>query len=104
MTIPGSSGSNMQRSAPRFKFTRTVAFLGCFLRVLCDRNIIESPNVAELCRQMAGLFSTGRSDVLSAHCLRNYFDNPNPENLEKLLEELKICVRYTEKFIQRQRL
>jgi uncharacterized protein YcgL (UPF0745 family) len=80
-----------------------VAFLGALLRVLCDRDIVEDPNVAELCRRMSHFLYTGRQENISPHSLRNSFDDPKPEVLVKLLEELKLCEKYTEKFIDRQR-
>jgi hypothetical protein len=93
-----------QKPVYKFRLTCTVAFLGAMLRVLCDRNIVENPNIAELCRRMANSFYTDRQNSLSPHSFRNFFDNPSPEILEKLLEEIRIWEKYTEKFIERQRL
>lgn len=103
VTIPPSLFPR-QESGSKFKLSCTVTFLGALLRVLCDRNIVENPNVADLCRRMSLFLYTGRQENISPHSLRNSFDDPKPEVLMKVLEELKICEKYTEKFIERQRL
>jgi hypothetical protein len=101
---PVTLSTPQPRSAPqKFRFNGSVPFLGAFMRVLCDRNLLENPNVAELCRRVADSISTSRQESLSPHSLRNSFDNPDPEVLSKLLEELKVCANYTEKLIERQR-
>jgi len=102
VTITPSSFS-LQKPDSKFKLSCTVTFLGALLRVLCDRNILENPNVADLCRRMSLSLYTGRQENISPHSLRNAFDDPKPEVLMKVLEELKICEKYTEKFINRQR-
>jgi hypothetical protein len=93
-----------QETGSKFKISCTVTFLGALLRILCDRNIVENPNVADLCRRISLSLYTGRQENISPHSLRNAFDDPKPEVLMKVLEELKICEKYTEKFIDRQRL
>jgi len=104
LNIPASSPSKPPKPFNRFRLNCTVAFVGALLRVLCDRNIIENPNIAELCRLTADSCCTARQNILSARGIRNCFDDPTPETLEKLLKEIKIWVTYIEKFIPRQRL
>jgi hypothetical protein len=93
----------LQKPDSKFKLSCTVTFLGALLRVLCDRNIVENPNVADLCRRMSLAFCTDKQESFSPNSLRNAFDDPKSEVLMKVLEELKFCEKYTEKFINRQR-
>jgi hypothetical protein len=87
----------------KFRLSCTADFIGATLRVLCDRNLLEEPNVDELCRRMAGSVYTHRQDVLSPKSMRNSFDNPTPESLEKVLTETRLIEKYILKFIEQQR-
>lgn len=89
--------------AKKFRAGCTVDFIGAMLRVLCDRNLLEEPNVDELCRKIAGSVYTHRQNVVSPKGLRNCFDNPKPEALEKVLSEIQLIEKYIIKFIDRQR-
>ena len=86
----------------KFKLNCTVAYFAAFLRVICDRNIIEDPNVSELCRSSANVFYTRRQENLSPRCIRKYFDDPPVEILIKVREELKLVLRYLDKLIDLQ--
>ena len=81
----------------KFRLSCTVAFLGGLLRVICDRNIIENPNVAELCRRIAPSFYTERQENISPKSLRNSYDDPNSEILTQILQELKLWIRYIDR-------
>ncbi len=72
-----------------------VPFRSVLLRVACDRELIERPNVSELCRRVAAAYCTDHQENLSAHSLRNNFDNPSPEALEQVEAELQRWLRYT---------
>ncbi len=91
------------KQGTKFKLTCSVAFLSAFLRILCDRNLVENPNVSELCRRIAAACCTSRQENLSPHSLRNCFDNPTPEVLENVREELRLCDKYIMNLIRRQR-
>jgi hypothetical protein len=104
LSIMVSSGDTPgSKPAQKFKLTCTVAFFCALLRVLCDRNLVENPNVSELCRRFAGACYTSRQENLSAHSLRNCFDDPSPEVLENLLQEALLVEKYIAAFISRQR-
>lgn len=104
LNLSVATASQPQKPLYRFRLTCSWNFMGALLRVMSDRNFVENLNVSELCRRMTNSFCTTRKDSMSARALRKGFDNPTPQILEQLLEELKICVKYVEKFIQRQRL
>ena len=100
--------SNMTATLPtvpiqKFRTNFTVAMLGAFMRVEVDKDIIHEPNVSELCRRAANDYSTNQRENVSAHSLRNAFDNPLPETLDKLAEEFKRLARYAEKLRDSQR-
>ncbi|MEI6682443.1 MAG: hypothetical protein WCO44_07435 [Bacteroidota bacterium] len=87
----------------KFRLSCTVSFFCAMLRLLCDRNIFENPNISELCRSIAAGCSTSRQENLSPHSLRNHFDDPSPETLEELLAEVHIWEKYITGFLERQR-
>ncbi len=86
-----------------YKISGTLEFTGAMIRVFCDRQLLETQNLSALCRQLSPYISTIRKEKPSPGNLRNCINNPKPEVLEKLLQEFKLCVKYTEKFIDRQR-
>ncbi len=98
-----SKGIPAGRPGQKFRLSCTVAFFCAMLRILCDRNIVENPNIAELCRRIAASCSTARHENLSPQSLRNCFDDPSPETLEELLAEVRIWEKYIIGFIGRQR-
>ena len=87
----------------KIRLTCTVAFFCAVIRVAYDRNLIEVRNVSELCRQISRNFCTARQENLSAHSIRNHFDNPSPEVLEEVMNEFRVDEKFIAKFIQRQR-
>ncbi|MCX6246155.1 MAG: hypothetical protein NTW10_00340 [Bacteroidetes bacterium] len=89
------------RSPIRLSFS--VPLFGALLRVMSDRQVFEARNVAEFCRKLVSIVDSSERRRLGLRSFRIAYDDPLPETLEKLLEELKIWVRYTEKFIERQR-
>ena len=104
LTIMVSSAVQYKASqAKKFRLSCTVDFIGAMLRVLCDRNLMEDPNVDELCRRIAGAVYTHKQDVLSPKSMRHWFDYPTPEALEKVLAETLLVEKYIIKFIERQR-
>lgn len=103
LNFHASSEVRPKTHAYRFRINCTEEFMAMLVRLLYDRNIIDNPNIAELCRQMTNACYTSRKLYLSPHAFRKYFDNPTPEIIEKLLEEMRIATKYLEKFIQRQR-
>ncbi len=86
----------------KIRVNATVAFVGAFLRVACDRGLIEVSNVSELCRWASENFCTQRQENLSPHSIRNHFDNPAPEPLKEVMQEIEIWDKYLAKFIQQQ--
>jgi hypothetical protein len=97
-----SSVNPVSTHSQKFRLSCTVAFFCAMLRVMCDRNILENPNVSELCRRMAAACCTNRQENLSPHSLRNCFDDPSPAVLEELLKEVMLWEKYILKFIHRQ--
>jgi hypothetical protein len=89
------------RSPIRLSFS--VPLFGALLRVMSDRQVFEARNVSEFCRKLVSIVDSSEGRRLGLRSLRIAYDDPLPETLEKLREELKIWVRYTEKFIERQR-
>ena len=97
-----STGMPGTRPVKKFRLNCSVAFFCAMLRVLCDRNIVENPNVSELCRRIAAACCTSRQENLSPHSLRNCFDDPSAPALEELLAEVRIWEKYIMNFISRQ--
>lgn len=87
----------------KIRLNCTVAFFSALMRVLCDRNLVDKPNVSDLCRKVSGTCSTTRQQNLSPRSIRNHFDDPSPDVLEALLNEFRMCGNYTANLIQRQR-
>jgi hypothetical protein len=99
--VHSSCGHSFQ-PVQKIRLNCTVPFLGALIRVACDRNLIERPNVAELCRHLSVNYATVRQENISAHSLRNHMDNPNPNVLEEVKQEIQIWERYLSKFILQQ--
>ncbi len=87
----------------RIRLGCPVSMFGALLRVMSDRQFFENQNTSELCRKVVASLSSQQAKQIGLKSLRNSFDDPEPETLERLLEELRVWVRYTEKFIDRQR-
>jgi hypothetical protein len=102
-SLVSSALQHKTNQAKKFRLGSTVDFYGAMLRVLCDRNLLEDPNVDELCRRMAGAVYTHRQDVLSPKSIRHCFDYPTPKALEKVLTETRLIEKYIIKFIERLR-
>ena len=84
----------------KIRLNCSVAYLGTFLRVACDRNLIEVANVSELCRWVSVNFCTTRQAQLSPHSIRNHFDNPASEAMEQVMQELQVWGKYLVKLSQ----
>ena len=84
----------------KIRLNCSVAFLGTFLRVACDRHLIEVKNVSELCRWVSENFCTQRQDNLSPHSIRNHFDHPSSEALDQVNQELQVWGKYLVKLSQ----
>lgn len=78
-----------------------VRFFAALLRLLTDRGIIEPRNVTHFCQTISRDFRSRRNEKIGAKSLRNLFDDPDPETMKKLAEELKIMLRYAENFRER---
>ncbi len=101
-SIPAAAPANSGiRPAAKFRLSCSVAFFCAMLRTVCDRNIVENPNISELCRMIAAACCTTKQETLSARSLRNCFNNPTPKVLEEVLNEVHAWDRYLTKFISR---
>ena len=84
-----------------FTFSCSLSFLGARLRLDADRGLISIPNVAEYIRFLSAHTAINGNKRFNSISLRNAFDNPRPEVLEQLEEELKISLRYLSKLKDR---
>lgn len=58
--------------------------LGATLRMFFDSRVFDLRNKEKLCRLVAGCFSTPRQQDISAGSLKNHFDAPTPETLDRI--------------------
>jgi hypothetical protein len=104
LTLPVKSPAEEKNiTGQKIMLNCTVGFLGALVRVACDRGLIDRPNVSGLCRWIAENFSTIRQENLSPRSIRNHFDDPSPEMLEKVEMELQVWQKYSESLGQQQR-
>ena len=87
----------------KFRLNCSVSFLGAWLRMACDRDLIERPNISGLCRHFSENYCTARQENISPRSLRNHIDNPSPEALEEVMMDLHSWGKYGAKFIEQQR-
>ena len=62
----------------------TVSELGALIRVMYEANMLGIENKEKICRLVVGSFSTSRQKMISAGSLKNQFDAPTPEILDRV--------------------
>ena len=67
----------------------SVPELAAVLRLLHDAGIIENKNKEEVCRLAAACFSTHFTNDLSAGSLKNHFDAPTPEIIDRVYKKFE---------------
>jgi hypothetical protein len=92
LSVPGPERETQQK----LHLNCTAAFLGTFLRISVERQIIISSNISALLRWVSMIVITSRKINPGLSSLRNAFNSPRIEVLEQLLRELEqwvICIK-----------
>ena len=94
---------NLPGNVPKTKFRLacSVQYLGAFLGTLIDRQLLENPNISELCRRVAATFITIRTESISPLSLRNAIHTPDPQALEQLLMDFEVIIKDIKRHLRR---
>ncbi len=75
----------------------TVAELAAFARLLFEIHAVELDNKSQFCGLIAHMFSTPKQKNISKGSLKNHFDVPLPENIDRICEDLRKMLNSAQK-------